>query len=844
AVTPSYGADGAGSTVISGYTLSVTASGENSGLTSQGEAITLSKVGNDIVGTTATHGDVFMISVNAAGTVTLTQYQQIDHLPESLDTTNNNAHIDLANGLVTLSATATVTDGDNDQATSTVSADLGGNLGFDDALPTLSVAAIGDAIKVVTQDADTIGNNTDTASASFAAAFLGAVTPSYGADGAGSTVISGYTLSVTASGENSGLTSQGEAITLSKVGNDIVGTTATHGDVFMISVNAAGTVTLTQYQQIDHLPESLDTTNNNAHIDLANGLVTLSATATVTDGDNDQATSTVSADLGGNLGFDDALPTAISPASAVVANGAGAAVSFDLDIDGILTNNYGADGGTVIFPTSLEGTASGLTSNGVSIVYDVSADGHTLTGLAGATSVFVITLNPATASYSVEMNGTVDSITTVDFNGGGYDFVGGNGAWAGFNTAANDDSKDLLLTPIESGVSSGTLNTNANEGGVSGGNSVGSGEKMRLDFVVDLTGNPPNGSYSSPSTHLFEGHYTTNGASAKFTGISSQSAARFAAFDDPDGNVKVGDGLQDSVTAVALSYNGETKLVTFAEISTTTTNVTVGGHVFTVHFVDGAAPGTQYEAVVGSILQNTSIATYTANGYNSLEIGYESGDTFKLGDFGAAASTNSPVSFDLPVSVVDGDNDTAAGTIGITLSPTGQTIQNHSSDLAGDSHLYTSTLAAPHIIGSDFNDTLNGDSGNNVLYGGAGNDTINGNAGNDLLIGGAGQDTMTGGTGADTFKLDGLDIKDLIADYSGAQGDKIDLSSLFETGPGANIGDFVKYDSASHTLSVDANGTTGGANFVDVAVLQNAPVAGTISLIYDDTAHTQHTATI
>ncbi|ESX90190.1 type I secretion C-terminal target domain-containing protein [Mesorhizobium sp. LSHC412B00] len=561
--------------------------------------------------------------------------------------------------------------------------------------------------------------------------------------------------------------------------------------------------------------------------------------------DKDGDSSAATLNIGQNLTFLDDGPTIISPASAVVANGAGAPVSFDLDIDGILTNNYGADGGTVIFPTSLDGTASGLTSNGVSIVYDVSADGHMLTGLAGATSVFVITLNPATASYSVDMNGIVDSITTVDFNGGAYDFVGGNKVWAGFNTAANDDSKDLLLTPMEGGVNAGTLNTNANEGGVSGGNSVGLGEKMRLDFVVDLTGSPPNGDYSTVANqnHLFDQHYTTNGASALFTSTSG-SAARFAAFDDPDGNTKVGDGVQDSLTAVAISYNGATTLVSFADIGTTTTNVTVGGHLFTVHFVDGAAAGTQYEAVVGSIVSNTSIATYTADGYNSLQIGYESGDTFKLGDFGAAVSTNSPVSFDLPVSVVDGDNDTAAGTIGITLSPAGQTIQNHSSDLAGDPHSYTSTLAAPHIIGSDFNDTLNGDGANNVLYGGAGSDTINGNAGNDLLIGGAGQDTMTGGTGADTFKLDGLDIKDLIADYSGGQGDKIDLSSLFETGPGANIADFVKYDSASHTLSVDTNGTTGGANFVDVAVLQNAPVAGTINLIYDDTAHVQHTATI
>ncbi|MDX8470453.1 DUF5801 repeats-in-toxin domain-containing protein, partial [Mesorhizobium sp. VK23B] len=228
--TPSYGADGAGSTVISNYTLNVTNSA--SGLTSQGEAITLNKVGNDIIGQNS-HGDIFKISVDASGTVTLTQYQQIDHLPESLNTSNDNFHIDLAAGKVSLSATATVTDGDNDQATSTVSTDLGGNIGFDDDIPSLTVGTVNDgAITLVTQDAQTIGANSDTASASFAAAFLAAVTPSYGADGAGSTVISNYTLNVTNSA--SGLTSQGEAITLNKVGNDIIGQNS-HGDIFKIS---------------------------------------------------------------------------------------------------------------------------------------------------------------------------------------------------------------------------------------------------------------------------------------------------------------------------------------------------------------------------------------------------------------------------------------------------------------------------------------------------------------------------------------------------------------------------------------------------------------------------------
>ncbi|WP_206526117.1 type I secretion C-terminal target domain-containing protein, partial [Mesorhizobium sp. M7A.F.Ca.MR.148.00.0.0] len=81
----------------------------------------------------------------------------------------------------------------------------------------------------------------------------------------------------------------------------------------------------------------------------------------------------------------------------------------------------------------------------------------------------------------------------------------------------------------------------------------------------------------------------------------------------------------------------------------------------------------------------------------------------------------------------------------------------------------------------------------------------------------------------------------LITDFNGGEGDKIDLTALFDTAP-ANVGDFVNYDAGTGTLSVDANGTTGGANFVDVATLTNLPAANTITLLYDD-GITQHTTT-
>ncbi|MFM7592447.1 MAG: calcium-binding protein, partial [Isosphaeraceae bacterium] len=51
------------------------------------------------------------------------------------------------------------------------------------------------------------------------------------------------------------------------------------------------------------------------------------------------------------------------------------------------------------------------------------------------------------------------------------------------------------------------------------------------------------------------------------------------------------------------------------------------------------------------------------------------------------------------------------------------------------------------IYGTSKNDSLTGDSQNNILYGMAGNDNLAGNDGNDMLIGGTGSDTVQGGNG-------------------------------------------------------------------------------------------------
>jgi Ca2+-binding RTX toxin-like protein len=86
-----------------------------------------------------------------------------------------------------------------------------------------------------------------------------------------------------------------------------------------------------------------------------------------------------------------------------------------------------------------------------------------------------------------------------------------------------------------------------------------------------------------------------------------------------------------------------------------------------------------------------------------------------------------------------------------------------------------------NVVGSNFNDTITGDTGANKLVGLAGNDTLNGGAGddtldggdgNDTLVGGAGSDQLTGGAGTDTADYSAsLSTIKISLPYRGTRGD-------------------------------------------------------------------------
>ncbi|WP_342241926.1 calcium-binding protein [Inquilinus sp. OTU3971] len=115
------------------------------------------------------------------------------------------------------------------------------------------------------------------------------------------------------------------------------------------------------------------------------------------------------------------------------------------------------------------------------------------------------------------------------------------------------------------------------------------------------------------------------------------------------------------------------------------------------------------------------------------------------------------------------------------------------------------------VWGGDFDDTLIGDAGSNelngfdgadLLRGGAGMDNLIGGGGGDRLVGGDGDDRIEGGAGADRlfgrFGADnfvyaaagdtgtGFDTRDVIADFSSADGDRIDLVGIDADGDAGN----------------------------------------------------------
>lgn len=121
------------------------------------------------------------------------------------------------------------------------------------------------------------------------------------------------------------------------------------------------------------------------------------------------------------------------------------------------------------------------------------------------------------------------------------------------------------------------------------------------------------------------------------------------------------------------------------------------------------------------------------------------------------------------------------GDEGVTIDLAAGTAQT------GASRLETLT-SIENAVGSELADLIGGTIGDNILGGLGGNDGLHGFDGNDIIEGGLGADFMSGGAGADHFvyrtandtRASGFTtlVLETIADFNGADGDRIDLSLM------------------------------------------------------------------
>jgi VCBS repeat-containing protein len=730
-LTQSPGADGAAAAATLGFALDVTGyaggpAGVNSNLESHDVDIFLYEIGGKVVGSTSAtlagvtdDNTVFDVAVDSDGIVTLTQYQQIDH--DTADPTPTGPgfadHIvSLADGLVTLTASATLTDNDGDEISDSEVVAIGANLRFTDDGPdaNTSATAVGtvtlDESRPVTTDTPggTLPAGLDSATIDFSVNFVKGASVDYGADGPGSV---SYALLLSGANVPSGLFAldptdtvvdgdgygQGGQIVLNQSGNVITGS-FDGTDYFTLTMDpATGIVTFAQINPIWH-PTPGSSFDEAATLNTA--LATnIQVVQTVTDFDGDTDTASINIGRGVFIIQDDG-PNAIQPDAITegLNNEAGATATADLDDDGEVITDFGEDGpGLVTFANIEDGDDSGFTSDDDAITYWLSDNGQTLEGRTNSTDgtdgelVFTVAIDQAAGEYTVTMAGTIDNGAGVTFNNltstkaGNVD-VRGVGADDPLTTV------DLLLTASANGANA-TINTSSSTVG-SANQSMNEGETIRIDFVTNLEDDPTDTLATFPSGFSYDGHVGTSSylqLIPQVQGDQSQTVAfRVYALNttvtdagSPDDTPGAGltpfsDSTTIQITHVTIDgYNvGETPVtVAIGAVGVWTTvayGVSAqlqadGSVIFT-----GVQEGDRYGIETGADFNAVAVSSLAAG------IGpvgnLSSTNAFDLGVFAiGSVDTGDPIqlTYDLNITDADGDTVTMVGAIDITIDPAG-----------------------------------------------------------------------------------------------------------------------------------------------------------------------------
>ena len=838
----------AGNEGLAGVTFDLTSLNLNGNAASDGTALIVLGTSTStliILGTDASNPvlSLHLVDTNSDGipdSFVVVQYAGMEHddSPTNFDeglasTITIDFVVEDGNGS-TESATVTVDIQDDGPAVA-IAADSGSVAALDETATSSTTATINTGSIVKGDDPD-VGGSGAISTATTSGAVVTLTTEAFGADGAATSGSKVFALSVT--NATSGLSvTDGSVINLSLVNGVIVGTVSGGAfdglAAFAISINSTtGVVTVEQYLSLDHSNEATATNSFNSYdeaVALATGSVGVKVT--LTDGDGDEVVSNT-ADISAQITFDDDGPTISGSTGTVtdasetlvlsnsvsntgtaslgdIAGGADGLASVTLT-QAMDTNGNQADpaDGNGVFGLK-DGTPTRLTSGGDSLEWRDNQDGTWSAVTAAGLVVFTVSVDDATGTYTVTMDGTnpLDGSSepfNLDF---GSNIAGGNSDLffifdSGSTTLVNgvpDGSTIMVFSTAEDEQSDTTsVNTSAFSLGVNTGQDIG---------VGDADGVPQ-----------------TQGDDTEILTLT------FADPKDPTTVFSVNDITAQAINFIKITFNALTdsefaivQLFILADVANTDPSahsiwIRVQGSSLTGN-VDEVVTVTQGDESLNATLLGTTVdAGSETNPY--LVDSYGAGVTatvFIEGEFETVEFTaDVPSDTTYKIAAISGLTGDAGFDTDTTFTAT-------ATDGDGD------TVDTTFDVAFDAGTTLTGTDGDDVIVGDSSAQT---------LISGLGDDVMTGGLEADTFQINLHNTGDIntITDFNIAQGDVLDLSALFTANTSTGlVGDFLSLvDNGSDTdVFIDKDGT-GAGGFEQVAVLQGVNLQGLESTLVTD----------
>ena len=482
----------------------------------------------------------------------------------------------------------------------------------------------------------------------------------------------------------------------------------------------------------------------------------------------------------------------------------------DVDGDSLSVSGLTADHGTVVDNGNGTFTITPAANHDgtVTLSYDVT-DGHggsvaashdfdlvavnDPAAIAGASTGSVVEAGSANSGGTPSVSGTLTA-TDVDNPAGFAAVTTATGSIGGYGT----------FTMTAGGTWTYTLdNSNTVV------NALGDNGTLGDSFVVTSI----DGTQKTVSITINGANDASNAVGDKLV-ISTGSVATFSTSvltGNDSGQSQIVSFSGAAVAALMLTYDAAAKTFTYD----TTKGVGAGALSFSYTLADGSVGNVSIDVVNASPGYNMNEFYSAAGSYQGsfldlgggqdtgtggsapdTLVGGSGNDTLRGGDGsdilrggegndtldGQGATAN----FDL----IDLSDGTAGLTFTLVHSTSATNVNLNGIDLGNDNY-----ANMEGVIGTEFNDTLNGSSFADELRGGGGNDTLNGFGGNDILKGDAGNDLITGGAGAD--KLTG-----------GAGNDRF-IYSLAADG-GDTIMDFRNGADAIDLTAIDANGAVDG----------------------------------